>query len=193
MSLPRAAFLRFWQHRWRPRRFHRLQCRNSSGGAEASRQPQSPGRQHLPTGVSNLNVELGPKQLEVLREMVPSASIVGLLVNPTSPTYAENCWRSMCRLPHSTLGLQVGILSVSSEFEFDDAFAKLVELRADALVIASDPLFNSRSEQLAKLAARHRLPTIHQFREFAALGGLVSYGAQIGIRIGSWEYMQAGS
>src|SRR5262245_24375369 len=91
------------------------------------------------TGISNLNAELGPKQVEVLREMVPTAGVVGLLVNPTSPTYAEILAKHV-QAAARKLGLEVRVLAASSEREFEDAFPKLVELRADALVIASDPL-----------------------------------------------------
>ena len=130
------------------------------------------------TGVSNLNVELGPKQLERLRQIAPSATTMGLLVNPTSPTYAEILERHV-QAAARTLGLRLHVVRASTDRDFDPVFADLVQLRAGALVIASDPFFNSRSEQLAALALRHKLPTIHQFREFPTLGGLMSYGANI--------------
>jgi putative ABC transport system substrate-binding protein len=130
------------------------------------------------TGVSNLNVELGSKQLELLREVVPSATTVGLLVNRTSPTFADILTKHV-QAAAQILGLQVLVLAVSTERDFDAVFASLVQARVGALVIASDPFFNSRSEKLAALALSYQLPTIHQFREFPSLGGLMSYGANI--------------
>ena len=130
------------------------------------------------TGVSNLNVELGQKQLELLREVVPSATTIALLVNPTSPTFAEILTKHV-QAAAGTLGLQLYVVSASAERDFDTVFANMVQSRTDALVIASDPFFNSRSQQLAALALRHGVPTIHQFREFPAMGGMMSYGANI--------------
>jgi putative ABC transport system substrate-binding protein len=129
------------------------------------------------TGVVNLNVELGPKRLELLHELVPTATIMALLVNPTNPN-AETVSRNL-QAAARTLGLQTHVLQPSTERDFDTVFATLVQLRAGALVIGPDPFFISRSEQLAALAIRHAVPTISQFREFAAAGGLMSYGASI--------------
>jgi putative tryptophan/tyrosine transport system substrate-binding protein len=130
------------------------------------------------TGVTSWGMELGPKQLEVLRELVPTATIIALLVNPTNPTNAETLSRDM-QAADRTLGLQLYILHASTERDFDTVFASLPRLRAGALVIGSDPFFNSRPEQLAALALRHAVPAMYPFREYAIAGGLISYGDSI--------------
>jgi putative ABC transport system substrate-binding protein len=127
------------------------------------------------TGVATLTVELAPKQLEVLRELVPTATIIALLVNPTNPTNAETLSRDL-QAAARTLGVQLQVLHASTERDFDAVFASLPRLRAGALVIGSDPFFNSRSQQLVALALRHAMPTMYPFREYAMAGGLVSYG-----------------
>jgi ABC-type uncharacterized transport system substrate-binding protein len=127
------------------------------------------------TGVATLTVELGPKQLEVLRELVPTATIVALLINPTNTTNAETLSRDL-QAAARTIGLQLHVLHASTERDFDAVFASLPRLRASALVIGSDPFFNSRSQQLAALALRHAIPTMYPFREYAMAGGLISYG-----------------
>jgi putative tryptophan/tyrosine transport system substrate-binding protein len=127
------------------------------------------------TGVTTLNVEVGPKRLELLHELVPTATIIGLLVNPTSPTLAEPTTRHL-QAAARALGLQLHVLHASAERDFDSVFATLAQLRAGALVIGPDPFFNSRSEQLAALTVRHAVPAIYQYREFAAAGGVMSYG-----------------
>ena len=127
------------------------------------------------TGVATLTVELAPKQLEVLHELVPTATIIALLVNPTNPTNAETISRDM-QAAARTLGLQLHVLHASTERDFDAVFASLPRLRAGALVIGSDPFFNSQSEQLVALASRHAMPTMYPFREYAMAGGLISYG-----------------
>jgi ABC-type uncharacterized transport system substrate-binding protein len=126
------------------------------------------------TGVTNLNVEVGPKRLELLHELHPSAAVVALLVNPGSP-YGETLSGAV-QAAAGTLGLNLHVLHAGNEREIDAAFAKLVELQVRALVIGTDAFFNSRIEQLAALAVRHAVPTIYQYREFAAAGGLMSYG-----------------
>jgi putative ABC transport system substrate-binding protein len=130
------------------------------------------------TGVTGLNVELAPKKLELLHELLPSATILGLLVNPTNAIAAESEARTV-QAAARTLGLQLHVLRASTERDFDSAFASLAQLRAGALVIGSDLFFTSRSEQLAALTVRHAVPSIYQFREFAAAGGLMSYGGSI--------------
>jgi len=127
------------------------------------------------TGVATLTVELAPKQLEVLRELVPTATIIAALVNPTNHTNAETLSRDL-QAAARTLGLQLHLLHASTERDFDEVFANLVQLRAGALLIGSDPFFNSRSRQLAALALRHAMPTMCPFREYAIAGGLISYG-----------------
>jgi putative ABC transport system substrate-binding protein len=130
------------------------------------------------TGVTVLDVELGPKRLELLHEMVPTATIIAVLLNPTDPTRAETTLRSLQAAAH-TLGLQLHAVYASTEPDFDTVFAGLVQLRAGGLVIGGEPFFNSRSEQLAVLTTRHAVPAIYQFRPFAAAGGLASYGASL--------------
>jgi putative tryptophan/tyrosine transport system substrate-binding protein len=130
------------------------------------------------TGVSILDVELGPKRLELLRELVPKATVIAVLVNPTDPVRAGNISRAV-QTAARTLGLQSKVLQASSERDFDAVFASLLQMRADGLVIGGEPFFNSRSEQLGALTARHKVPTIFQFREFTAGGGLASYGASL--------------
>jgi putative tryptophan/tyrosine transport system substrate-binding protein len=129
------------------------------------------------TGVTNLNLELGPKQLEVLRELLPGATVVAALINPTNPNAETNS--DDLRKAARTLGLQLHVLHASTEGDFDTAFTSLNQIRASAVVIGSDTFFVSRSEQLGALTARHKVPAIYQFREFAAAGGLLSYGSNI--------------
>jgi len=101
---------------------------------------------------------------------------LALLVNPANPTLAEINSKELQEAARA-LGLELHILNASTERDFDGAFAKLIQLRAGGLVIGIDTLFTSRSEQLAALAIRHGVPTIHYNREFAVAGGLLSYGA----------------
>jgi putative ABC transport system substrate-binding protein len=129
------------------------------------------------TGVSQMSVELGPKRLELLHELVPMANVIAALFNPTNPN-AETQSRDL-KAATRTLGLQLHVLSASSERDFDTVFATLVQVRAGAPVVAEDGLFNSQREQLAILAARHRVPTVYPWREGAAAGGLMSYGASL--------------
>ena len=130
------------------------------------------------TGVSILDVELGPKRLELLRELVPKASIVAVLVNPTDPVRAGNISGAVERAAR-TLGMQSKVLQAGSDVDLDAVFARLLQMRADGLVIGGEPFFNSRSQQLGALTARHKVPAIFQFREFTAGGGLASYGASL--------------
>jgi putative ABC transport system substrate-binding protein len=130
------------------------------------------------TGVTSLSAEVGPKQLGLLHELVPTATIIALLVNPTSPNLAESTTKDV-QAAARTLGLQLHVLHASTERDLDTAFATLVQLRAGGLVIGADPLFNSRPDQLVALGARHAVPTIYQFREFVEAGGLISYGGSL--------------
>jgi putative tryptophan/tyrosine transport system substrate-binding protein len=130
------------------------------------------------TGVTGLNVELAPKKLELLHELVPSATVLALLVNPTNAIAAKNESRAV-QAAARTFGLQIHVLHASIERDFDLVFASLARLRAGALVIGSDLFFTSRSQQLAALTVRHAVPSIYQFREFAAAGGLISFGGSI--------------
>ena len=129
------------------------------------------------TGVTSLNVEVGAKRLELLHELVPTATIMGLLINPTSAT-ADTLARD-AQAAARAFGLQLHVLPASTERDFDTAFATLVELRAGGLVIGNDPFFSFRGEQLAALSFRHALPAIATRREFAAAGGLMSYGGSL--------------
>jgi putative tryptophan/tyrosine transport system substrate-binding protein len=128
------------------------------------------------TGVTNLNIELGPKRLELLHELLPTATMIALLLNPSSPALAEPFLRTL-QPAARTLGLQLHVLHATTEGDFDSVFATLVQLRAAALVIMPDVFFNARIEQLAALALRHAVPAIYQYRPFAAAGGLMSYGS----------------
>jgi putative tryptophan/tyrosine transport system substrate-binding protein len=130
------------------------------------------------TGVVTLNVEVAAKRLQLLHELVPTATIVALLVNPSNTALAETITKEL-EAAARTLGVQLHVLHASSERELDTAFAALVQLRAGALVIGADALFNSRSEQLAELTIRHRVPAIYQFREFVSTGGLMAYGSTV--------------
>jgi putative ABC transport system substrate-binding protein len=130
------------------------------------------------TGVTSLNLELGPKLLEVLHELVPRATIMALLVNPTNQNVESQL--SNMQAAARTLGLPpLHVLQASTERDFDRAFAALVQLRAGGLVISSSTLYNARSEQLAALAIRHAVPAISPYREFAVAGGLMSYGGNV--------------
>jgi putative ABC transport system substrate-binding protein len=120
-------------------------------------------------------VTVGPKRLELLHETVPTATALGLLVNPTSPELADADAKEQ-RAAAQTLGLRLHVLHASAKEDLDAVFAKLVELRVGGLVIGTDSFFNTHKEQLAALSVQHRMPTIHQYREFAAAGGLMSYG-----------------
>jgi putative ABC transport system substrate-binding protein len=126
------------------------------------------------TGVSSLNVEVTPKRLEILHELVPTAAVLAVLVNPTSPT-ADSQLRNL-QAAARALGLQLHVLHASAERDFDTVFATLLQLRAGGLVVASDTFFATHSEQLAALTVRHAVPTIHQSRDFSTAGGLMSYG-----------------
>src|SRR5215467_11669935 len=127
------------------------------------------------TGVTNLNVEVVPKRLELARELFPGATTVALLVNPANPVAARVS--KDLQAVADTLGVRLHVLHASTEADFEAAFATAVQLRAAALVItAADPVFGSYAAQLGALALRHRVPAIYQYREFAAAGGLMSYG-----------------
>jgi putative ABC transport system substrate-binding protein len=129
------------------------------------------------TGVTNLNVEVGPKRLEVLHELLLSLTIIAVLVNPASAAIAEPFLLDL-RPAASALGLQLHVLNASTERDFDGVFAKLIQLQAGGLVIGPDSFFTGQSEQLAALTVRHSVPAIYHIRSFAAAGGLLSYGAE---------------
>ncbi len=129
------------------------------------------------TGITTFAVALDAKRLELLHELVPKASLVTLLLNPDRAT-AEPQAREAEEAARS-FGLQLHVLSARTEQEIDAAFANLVQLRAGALLVGSDPFFDSRREQIIALAARHAVPTIFELREFVATGGLMSYGPSL--------------
>ena len=127
------------------------------------------------TGSTQLSVEVGPKRLELARELFPGGATFALLVNPANPITATVS--KDLQAVADTLGVRLHVLHASTEADFEAAFAKAAQLRAAALVIGSaDPLFASNAAQLGTLALRHIVPAIYQFREFAAAGGLMSYG-----------------
>ena len=126
------------------------------------------------TGVANLGVGLGPKHLELLHDAVPAATVMGLLANPANPSSGP----VVSELPAAArkLGLELHILQARAESEFEPAFATLHQLGAGGLVISNEGLFIGRSEELAALALRHRMPAIHVAPDFVPSGGLMSYG-----------------
>jgi putative tryptophan/tyrosine transport system substrate-binding protein len=130
------------------------------------------------TGVTTLNVMLGPKRLELLHELIPAASVFALLINPTDLSNAETITRDV-QAAARTLGLKLHVLNASTEQDFDVAFGTVTQLRAGGLVIGTDAFFSSRLDQIAALAIRHAVPTVYHFREFVAAGGLMSYGGSI--------------
>jgi ABC-type uncharacterized transport system substrate-binding protein len=125
------------------------------------------------TGVTSLNVQVTPKRLEILHEVVPTAAVIAVLLNPTSPT-ADSQLRNL-QAAADALGVRLHILHASTERDFDAISQTLVQLRPGGLVIASDTFFATHSEQLAALTVRHAVPAIHQSRDFAIAGGLMSY------------------
>jgi putative ABC transport system substrate-binding protein len=126
------------------------------------------------TGLALLTVELAAKRLELLHELLRTATVVAMLVNPTTPL-TEPETRGVRDAAHS-LGLQLHVLNASTEGEIDAAFRSLVALRVGALVVSVDVFLNNQRAQIVALAARHAVPAIYGVREFAAAGGLMSYG-----------------
>jgi ABC-type uncharacterized transport system substrate-binding protein len=130
------------------------------------------------TGVTALSSEVAPKRLELLHELVPTARAVAFLVNPADPAVAEQQVRDSQAAAH-TLGLNLHVLNASTESDFDGVFVNVIQLRVGGLVIAGHRFFTAHSEQLAALALRHAVPTVHTNRRFVAAGGLASYGGSI--------------
>jgi putative ABC transport system substrate-binding protein len=126
------------------------------------------------TGVSALGIELSSKRLELLHEFVPSASTIAVLLNPTNS--GDEAALRRLRPAAEALGVQLQVFHASAEADFEAAFAAITRVGAGGLVIASDPLFNTHEEELATQALRHAVPVVYQYREFAAAGGLMSYG-----------------
>ena len=130
------------------------------------------------TGVSFLIAELGGKRLALLRELVPGAARVAVLVNPTDATRSASTARDV-EAAARALGLQVQALSAGNSREIDAAFTSLGPERADALFVGADPFFYSRRVHLAVLAAHHRIPATYAVREYPEAGGLMSYGTSV--------------
>jgi putative ABC transport system substrate-binding protein len=129
------------------------------------------------TGVTQLNVEIVAKRIELAHELVPTATAVALLVNPTDPIVDFEMKDSQAAA--LTLGLQLHVLRASTEAELDEAFTKFLQLRAGVLVIATDVFFNGHLERLAALATRRLVPAIYEYRQFVTAGGLISYGPEL--------------
>jgi putative ABC transport system substrate-binding protein len=129
------------------------------------------------TGITTLAVELGQKRMELMREVVPTPSLVGVLINHKGPN-VESVSRDLQGAARS-MGLPIHVLHASTETELEGAFETLAQLRASALVIGTDTFYNSQSRKLAELALRHSVPAIYQYREFVAAGGLMSYAGSI--------------
>jgi putative tryptophan/tyrosine transport system substrate-binding protein len=123
----------------------------------------------------NIGNALLPKQLEVLRELVPAANSIAFLVNPSNPN-AESDTKGL-QAAAGTMRGQILVVNATSVGEIDGAFTALVQRHADALLVQLDPLFNSRGNQIAALAIRHAVPAAATYREFVSAGGLMSYGA----------------
>jgi ABC-type uncharacterized transport system substrate-binding protein len=136
------------------------------------------------TGFTILIGELTPKRLELVSEVVPQAKVIALLLNPNSP----NAWIGDVQAAARAKGVQLHMLKASTESEIDAAFASLVQPRADALVVGDDPIFSRRRDQLVALASSHAVPAIYYSHDFAAAGGLISYGASF-----TAVYRQAGT
>jgi putative ABC transport system substrate-binding protein len=126
------------------------------------------------TGASFVATELETKRLEILRDVAPTAAVIGVLINPSNPA-AESRSKDL-QMAARTLERNIHIVSASSESDLETAFATLIQQRADALLISTDSFFTSQRDRLVGLAARHALPTIYPWREFVEAGGLVSYG-----------------
>jgi putative ABC transport system substrate-binding protein len=142
------------------------------------------------TGVNFFNAELAAKRLELLRELVPTATRIAVLVNPTNATSSESTLRDVEGAARA-IGLQIRVLNASTSREIDAAFASFVRERPDALFVGADAFFNSRRVQLVNLASRHAVPASYAAREYADVGGLMSYGTsqtetyrQIGVYAG---------
>ncbi|MGB6588879.1 MAG: ABC transporter substrate-binding protein [Pseudolabrys sp.] len=130
------------------------------------------------TGVTQLSQEVAPKRLQMLHELLPMATSIALLINPSEPTAAETQSRDVLSAARN-LGLELHVLNASSESDLDGVFAEVTKMRVGGLVIGGSPFFTSRTKQLGALALRHAVPTVYSYREFAMAGGLLSYGADI--------------
>ena len=129
------------------------------------------------TGAAHINVETAPKRLELLHELAPAAKVMGLLVNPTNPL-TESVVTAV-QAASGSLGLELQVVHARADEDLDAVFASLPGMRVGALVIGTDPFFTSRVEKLGAMSLRRAMPTIYQYREFAAAGGVMSYGGSI--------------
>ena len=137
------------------------------------------------TGITQLSSELVAKRLGLLHDLLPAVTIISSLVNPTDPR-AESQTRDL-RKAASALGLQIHVLNTSTDGELDKAFADLIQLRAGAVIVGTGEFFNRRSKQIVALAAQQGMPAMYQYRHFADVGGLISYGPSL-----TDAYRQAG-
>jgi putative ABC transport system substrate-binding protein len=129
------------------------------------------------TGWALFAFSLGPKRLELLRELVPTATLIAVMANPTN--HAANADRRDVEAAARAIGQRIVVLEASSESDFEPAFAAMVQQGVGALLVMADPFFFNRREQLIALAARHAIPAVYEWREFAEAGGLMSYGSSI--------------
>jgi len=129
------------------------------------------------TGVSLLVIELIPKRLELVHDLVPNATLIAGLINPKN----SNAGRNLTALQEATQakGVQIHISEASTDSELETAFADLASLKAGTLIVGADPFFNARRNQIVALAARYSLPAIYEWREFVDVGGLISYGPSL--------------
>jgi len=130
------------------------------------------------TGVTQLSIAVAPKRLELLHELLPTARVIALLVDPTDPTNAKTTVSEVSAAA-DTFGLQLHVLNASNESDFTGVFAKLTQLGAGGLVVGGGSFFVGHAEQLAALTVRHAVPAASEHREFAAAGGLLSYGTSL--------------
>jgi ABC-type uncharacterized transport system substrate-binding protein len=131
------------------------------------------------TGVTQSNTEMAPKRLQLLHELLPTARVIALIVNPALTVPSAEAIAGEVLTAASTLGLELQVLNVTSGSDINAAFAKAVQIGAGGVVVASNVLFVGQTEQLAVLGLQHAMPTIYQSHRFAAAGGLVSYGSEI--------------
>ena len=130
------------------------------------------------TGVTQLNIEMEAKQVQLLRELVPAATSIALLINPTSPAYSEAATDS-AQIAARILGVRLLVLNASTESAIEAAFITLLKERAGSLLVSGDSFLVSKRDQLVALAARHAVPALYHRREFTAIGGLMSYGPSL--------------
>jgi putative ABC transport system substrate-binding protein len=138
------------------------------------------------TGITSINIELAAKRLELLHELRPGTGLLAVLFNPANPRLSEPFVKDM-QTAASTIGRKIELFNASTSSEIDTAFARLVDKRADGLLISPETFYIGRRLQLVTLSARHALPTVYPNREFMDVGGLMSYGANL-----AEQYRQVG-